>query len=93
MGRDPITVGIQEGFQVRARWEVHAGMRGIRHTSLDQMVTKENSSPRKENLVAGQTMGPCRSEGASSTGFMRYMKTPHYAGLTSNGLGSNSWVG
>lgn len=35
MSRDPVTVGIQEGFQVRGGWEVHTGKRGTGHLLID----------------------------------------------------------
>lgn len=51
--------------------------------------------------MAGQAMGPREVRGLLCTshlsdpykGFPRFMKTPHHAGLSLNGLELTSWVG
>lgn len=52
--------GIQEEFLVREGGKfIYQWVSKVKsYTSLDQTVTKDTSSPRRENLVAGQPMGP-----------------------------------
>lgn len=52
--------GIQEEFLVREGGKfIYQWVSKVKsYISLDQMVTKDTSSPRRENFVAGQPMGP-----------------------------------
>lgn len=52
--------GIQEEFLVRegGKFIYQWVSKVMSYISLDQMVTKDTSSPRRENFVAGQPMGP-----------------------------------
>lgn len=60
VGRNTVGDRNPRGVSGKRRWEVHipVGSKVKSYISLDQMVTKDTSSPRRENFVAGQPMGP-----------------------------------